>query len=223
MLFGVRLFDSYILLALTVCWLRVFQQNEFKDIVKIGRTHTQDAVPITLGQVFSAYCTQVQSTLSNISFRFAFINTFRICKLSGLTRMKYADIGAVWNSKDWRYSSSPVSGSTPSHIRLHLNMALSLCRYFSKDRSLLVRYAELRYFSFFGFCFIWYCFASFDALVERLLVLIWKLSWDWLWLLQLAQGGTAVGTGLNTKKGYGISHNFLQHIRSSFCVLILNQ
>lgn len=26
---------------------------EFKDIIKIGRTHTQDAVPLTLGQEFS--------------------------------------------------------------------------------------------------------------------------------------------------------------------------
>ncbi len=28
---------------------------EFKDIVKIGRTHLQDAVPLTLGQEFSGY------------------------------------------------------------------------------------------------------------------------------------------------------------------------
>ncbi|XP_024357134.1 fumarate hydratase 1, mitochondrial [Physcomitrium patens] len=42
------------------------KQNEFNDIVKIGRTHTQDAVPITLGQVFSAYCTQVQYGINRI-------------------------------------------------------------------------------------------------------------------------------------------------------------
>lgn len=29
--------------------------KEFADIVKIGRTHTQDATPITLGQEFSGY------------------------------------------------------------------------------------------------------------------------------------------------------------------------
>lgn len=29
--------------------------NEFSDIVKIGRTHTQDATPLTLGQEFGAY------------------------------------------------------------------------------------------------------------------------------------------------------------------------
>lgn len=31
------------------------KENEFADIIKIGRTHTQDATPITLGQEFSGY------------------------------------------------------------------------------------------------------------------------------------------------------------------------
>ena len=35
------------------------KQDEFKDIIKIGRTHMQDATPLTLGQEFSAYATQV--------------------------------------------------------------------------------------------------------------------------------------------------------------------
>ncbi|MBV8568471.1 MAG: class II fumarate hydratase, partial [Methylobacteriaceae bacterium] len=33
---------------------------QFKDIVKIGRTHTQDATPMTLGQEFSGYAAQVK-------------------------------------------------------------------------------------------------------------------------------------------------------------------
>lgn len=33
--------------------------DEFRDIIKIGRTHTQDATPLTLGQEFSGYVTQV--------------------------------------------------------------------------------------------------------------------------------------------------------------------
>jgi len=34
--------------------------DEFKGIVKIGRTHTQDATPLTLGQEFSGYAKQVE-------------------------------------------------------------------------------------------------------------------------------------------------------------------
>lgn len=36
------------------------KQTEFKDIVKIGRTHLMDATPLTLGQEFSGYATQVR-------------------------------------------------------------------------------------------------------------------------------------------------------------------
>lgn len=36
------------------------KQNEFKDIVKIGRTHLMDATPLTLGQEFSGYSTQLK-------------------------------------------------------------------------------------------------------------------------------------------------------------------
>lgn len=35
------------------------KSEEFKDIIKIGRTHLQDATPVTLGQEFSGYATQV--------------------------------------------------------------------------------------------------------------------------------------------------------------------
>ena len=38
----------------------------FKKIIKIGRTHTQDATPITLGDEFSAFCTQVENCLKRI-------------------------------------------------------------------------------------------------------------------------------------------------------------
>src|SRR6202051_1047632 len=38
----------------------------WKAIIKIGRTHTQDATPITLGQEFSGYTTQVQNGIERI-------------------------------------------------------------------------------------------------------------------------------------------------------------
>ncbi|HVJ54487.1 MAG TPA: class II fumarate hydratase [Aliidongia sp.] len=39
---------------------------EFKDIVKIGRTHLQDATPITLGQEFSAYAKQIENGIKRV-------------------------------------------------------------------------------------------------------------------------------------------------------------
>jgi fumarate hydratase class II len=38
----------------------------FDDIVKIGRTHLQDATPLTLGQEFSGYAMQVQNAIARI-------------------------------------------------------------------------------------------------------------------------------------------------------------
>uniref|UniRef100_A0A1B6LY95 fumarate hydratase n=1 Tax=Graphocephala atropunctata TaxID=36148 RepID=A0A1B6LY95_9HEMI len=38
----------------------------FKDIIKIGRTHTQDATPLTLGQEFSGYVTQIAFGIDRI-------------------------------------------------------------------------------------------------------------------------------------------------------------
>jgi fumarate hydratase class II len=39
---------------------------EFADIVKIGRTHLQDATPLTLGQEFSGYATQLDHARAHI-------------------------------------------------------------------------------------------------------------------------------------------------------------
>ena len=38
----------------------------FEHLIKIGRTHTQDATPLTLGQEFSGYTTQVDYSLKRI-------------------------------------------------------------------------------------------------------------------------------------------------------------
>src|ERR1700730_11307948 len=47
---------------------RALRQKEkaFAKIVKIGRTHTQDATPLTLGQEFSGYAAQVESGIARL-------------------------------------------------------------------------------------------------------------------------------------------------------------
>ncbi len=39
------------------------KEKEFANIIKIGRTHTQDATPVTLGQEFSAYRNQIENSI----------------------------------------------------------------------------------------------------------------------------------------------------------------
>lgn len=43
------------------------KQKEFGDVVKIGRTHLQDAVPLTFGQEFSGFCFQLQQAMNRLN------------------------------------------------------------------------------------------------------------------------------------------------------------
>ncbi len=44
----------------------VAKSEEFKDIIKIGRTHTQDATPLTLGQEFGGYAHQMAKAIERV-------------------------------------------------------------------------------------------------------------------------------------------------------------
>lgn len=44
------------------------KQHEFKDIIKLGRTHLQDAVPMTVGQEISGYVSLLQDSYNQIEF-----------------------------------------------------------------------------------------------------------------------------------------------------------
>ena len=48
--------------------------NEFKDIVKIGRTHLMDATPITLGQEFSAFAKQIENGVLSLENSLTYIS-----------------------------------------------------------------------------------------------------------------------------------------------------
>ena len=45
----------------------VEKAEAFKDIIKIGRTHTQDATPLTLGQEFGGYAFQVEQGIKRVT------------------------------------------------------------------------------------------------------------------------------------------------------------
>ena len=40
--------------------------SQFKKIVKVGRTHLQDATPLSLGQEFSGYQSQLEDCIKRI-------------------------------------------------------------------------------------------------------------------------------------------------------------
>jgi fumarate hydratase class II len=42
------------------------KSKEFSDMIKVGRTHLQDATPVTLGQEFSAYAMQVKLGIERV-------------------------------------------------------------------------------------------------------------------------------------------------------------
>tara|TARA_B100001029_G_scaffold164365_1_gene155150 strand:+ start:52 stop:1440 length:1389 start_codon:yes stop_codon:yes gene_type:complete len=48
--------------------------NQFKNVIKVGRTHLQDATPLTLGQEFSGYQSQLEDTIIRIKTALKEIN-----------------------------------------------------------------------------------------------------------------------------------------------------
>ena len=46
--------------------MNYLKTKEFKKIVKLGRTHLQDATPLTLGQEFSGYHAQLKKCIERI-------------------------------------------------------------------------------------------------------------------------------------------------------------
>lgn len=54
------------------------KEKEFKNVVKIGRTHLQDAVPMTLGQEFSAYKEQIKKGIERMGYNLSHLEELPI-------------------------------------------------------------------------------------------------------------------------------------------------
>src|SRR4051812_25349978 len=67
------------------------KEKAFAKIVKIGRTHTQDATPLTLGQEFSGYAAQVESGIARLRLGYDEYVKF----LSDYTLEKAAEMSGV--------------------------------------------------------------------------------------------------------------------------------
>jgi len=85
------------------------KETAFANIVKIGRTHTQDATPLTLGQEFSGYAAQVESGIARL--RVAGKDLFPLAQ--GGTAV---GTGLIRNrdSQDCSPNTSPKSPNCPS-------------------------------------------------------------------------------------------------------------
>ena len=44
------------------------KEREFRDVIKVGRTHLMDATPMSLGQEFSGYASQIKDCIQSISY-----------------------------------------------------------------------------------------------------------------------------------------------------------
>ena len=61
-----EILDSLLPALLSLAKKFEIKSNEWAQVIKIGRTHTQDATPLTLGQEFSGYAMQVNNGIERI-------------------------------------------------------------------------------------------------------------------------------------------------------------
>jgi argininosuccinate lyase len=89
------------------------KRDEFHKIVKIGRTHCQDATPLTLGQEFSGYAQQVEYGIQRVErslqslYRLALGGTAVGTGLNTVSAFYFAMYGhSFFLSKDMKYLCS---------------------------------------------------------------------------------------------------------------------
>ncbi|MDR1413731.1 MAG: class II fumarate hydratase [Puniceicoccales bacterium] len=97
--------------------------EEWKDVVKIGRTHLQDAVPMTLGQEFSAYAQQINKCIGRC---------FRAIEILGEIPMGGTAVGTGLNSP--KGFSALVIEEINGETELNFTVAVNkFCEQSSKD------------------------------------------------------------------------------------------
>ena len=69
-----------------------YKGEEFKDVIKMGRTQLQDAVPMTSGQEFNAYANNLEETGLNAVPGFAKLCAANLSKLTGEAFVSASDL-----------------------------------------------------------------------------------------------------------------------------------
>ena len=105
--------------------------SDFKDVIKIGRTHLQDATPMTLGQEFCGYTWAIHNNMKRIEATYPFlselaiggtavgtgINTHpqfakRVCEeLTSLTKIKFKEAENHFEAQASKDTCLEVSGA----------------------------------------------------------------------------------------------------------------
>ncbi|GAB4142596.1 MAG: aspartate ammonia-lyase [Patescibacteria group bacterium] len=63
-LIAIKKFDELILVCKNIATTLRKKEKDFSNIIKVGRTHLQDAVPMTLGQTFGAYASFIERNIT---------------------------------------------------------------------------------------------------------------------------------------------------------------
>jgi len=101
---------------------------EFKDVIKIGRTHLMDATPISLGQEFSAFSKQIENGIKNLKTSLKVISEIALGGTAvgtGLnTPKEYSKKVAELISKETNY---PIKSATNKFEALSSNDSIVEC------------------------------------------------------------------------------------------------
>jgi fumarate hydratase class II len=108
------------------------KMEEFEEIVKIGRTHLQDATPLTLGQEFSGYVAMLETNIRQVRDSLDYVRDLAIGGTAvgtGLNAhpklsMLVADEISRFTGKDFRSASNKFQALTSHDALTHASGAL---------------------------------------------------------------------------------------------------